>query len=105
MYITEQSTNTDIEVGIIEVKKGELPLKKNGWKFNWKTEFNDPDSTVYAVRQLNNSGDNIEAIMSVKFINTLAKQFHNFVMDKLEVAPHNAGTKGQYARSAGILIG
>ena len=44
MHITEQLTDTNVEVEIIEVKKDDLPLKKNGWKFNWKTEFKNPDS-------------------------------------------------------------
>ena len=104
MYIIERSTNSIIRVEIIEASKRDLPLKKNGWKFNWKIEFNNPDSKVYAIRQLINSGNDIEAIMSVKFNDVGDRKFHHFIMDKLEVAPHNAGTNGQYARSAGILI-
>lgn len=104
MYIIDLSTGKKIKVEIIKVEKGDLPLKKNGWRFNWKADFNKPDSTIYAVRQLNNNGNNIEAIMSVEFMNGGAENYHHYIMNLLEVAPHNAGSNGQYERSAGILI-
>ena len=105
MYIAELSTGKNIEVEIIKVEKIDLPLKKGGWRFNWRVEFNKTDSTIYAVRQLNKKGNDIEAIMSVRFINKGLENYHHYMMDLLEVAPHNASTKGRYERSVGILIG
>jgi hypothetical protein len=51
MYIVELSTGKNIEVEIIKVEKNDLPLKKDGWLFNWREEVNKTDSTIYVVRQ------------------------------------------------------
>jgi hypothetical protein len=104
MYIKEQLTGIAIAVEVIEAFRQDLPFKKDGWKFNWRIEFNKPDNKVYVVRQLDKHDHDIEAIISIKTVDEYGPLFKHWFLDAIEVAPHNFGSKGKYDRPAGILM-
>ena len=71
--------------------------KKNNWKFDWKTEFNDIQKEVYKLSIVNNSKI-IQGLLSI----TIEKD-HVF-MNLLESAPFNIGKNKLYEGVAGNLV-
>ena len=63
--------------------------KKNNWKFDWKSEFNDIQKEVYKLSIVNNSKI-IQGLLSI----TIEKD-HVF-MNLLESAPFNIGKNKLY---------
>ena len=60
--ISGESFQTEIST----LKKSDLKsiLKKNGWNFDWKAEFNDLSKEVYKLTIINNS-DIIQGLLSI----------------------------------------
>ena len=71
--------------------------KKNNWKFDWKTEFNDIQKEVYKLSIVNNSKI-IQGLLSI----TIEKD-HVF-MNLLESAPFNIGKNKLYEGVSGNLV-
>ena len=71
--------------------------KKNNWKFDWKTEFNDIQKEVYKLSIVNNSKI-IQGLLSITF-----EKDHIF-MNLLESAPFNVGKKKLYEGVSGNLV-
>ncbi len=71
--------------------------KKNNWKFDWKTEFNDIQKEVYKLSIVNNSKI-IQGLLSITF-----EKDHVF-MNLLESAPFNVGKKKLYEGVSGNLV-
>ena len=71
--------------------------KKNNWKFDWKSEFNDIQKEVYKLSIVNNSKI-IQGLLSI----TIEKD-HVF-MNLLESAPFNIGKNKLYEGVAGNLV-
>ena len=72
-------------------------IKKNGWKFNWKDEFDNNAKEVYKLTIVNNS-DIIQGIISISI-----KSDHVY-MDLIESAPFNLGRNKIYEGVAGNLV-
>jgi len=72
-------------------------LKKNGWNFNWKSEFNDLKKEVYKLTIVNNSTI-IQGLLSITIEND-----HIF-MNLLESSPFNIGKEKLYEGVAGNLV-
>lgn len=81
------------------LKKSDLRsiLKKNGWNFNWKSEFNDLTKEVYKLTIINNP-DIIQGLMSVSF------EVDHVFLNLLESAPFNVGKNKLYEGVPGNLI-
>jgi hypothetical protein len=68
--LTDSILNTisgdSFQTEISTLKKSDLKniLKKNGWNFDWKTEFNDMKKEVYKLTIVNNP-DIIQGLLSV----------------------------------------
>ena len=71
--------------------------KKNNWKFDWKSEFNDIQKEVYKLSIVNNSKI-IQGLLSI----TIEKD-HVF-MNLLESAPFNIGKNKLYEGVSGNLV-
>ena len=71
--------------------------KKNNWKFDWKSEFNDIQKEVYKLSIVNNSKI-IQGLLSL----TIEKD-HVF-MNLLESAPFNIGKNKLYEGVSGNLV-
>lgn len=72
-------------------------LKKNGWNFNWKAEFNDFTKEVYKLTIVNNP-DIIQGLLSITI------ETDHIYMNLLESAPFNIGEQKLYEGIAGNLV-
>ncbi|HZJ35117.1 MAG TPA: hypothetical protein VFD29_00670 [Gillisia sp.] len=93
--ISGESFQTEIST----LKKSDLKsiLKKNGWNFDWKAEFNDLSKEVYKLTIINNS-DIIQGLLSI----TMETDY--IFVNLLENAPFNIGNQKLYEGVAGNLI-
>ena len=96
-YIFELINKKHIEVEIV-LASGRLPLKKDGWKFDWNKLIKEKNSKTYILR-LKESSKRIEGIMQLKIENSM------LIMDVIELAPHNIGSLNKrFDYVAGCLI-
>ena len=72
-------------------------LKKNGWNFSWKDEYNDLTKEVYKLTIINNSSI-IQGLLSVTI------ETDHIFMNLLESAPFNIGKEKLYEGVAGNLV-
>lgn len=71
--------------------------KKNGWNFNWKSEFQDISKEVYKLTIVNNPNI-IQGLLSINIMND------HIYMNLLESAPFNIGGNKLYEGVAGNLV-
>lgn len=96
-YIYDLANNDLIEVEIV-LASGRLPLKKDGWKFDWNKLVKEKKSKTYVLR-LKDSTKSIEGIIQLKIENGM------LIMDVIEVTPHNLGSSNKrFDYVAGCLI-
>ena len=96
--IEEVATGKTLDTAVVAVTAAELKtvLKKNGWLFNWKKEFNDGDRQLYKL--IVKEDKIIQGLISLQ-------PFENYIeMHLIETAPHNFGAKKLYAGVAGNLV-
>ena len=84
---------------VIPLVKDDLPqvMKKNGWNFNWRLEFNDSKKEVYKLIIVQ-MPDVIQGLLS------LTLETDHIYMDLLESAPFNIGQTKEYRGVAGNLV-
>ena len=89
--ITGDSFQTDVSL----IDKDDLKsiTKKNGWLFNWKTEYKQPDRDVYKLTITGNP-DVIQGLISI------TEREDHVYMHLIESAPFNLGTKQSVFRSS-----
>ena len=101
--LTDSILNTisgdSFQTEISTLKKSDLKniLKKNGWNFDWKSEFNDLKKEVYKLTIVNNP-DIIQGLLSITI------ESDHIYMDLLESAPFNIGKQKLYEGVAGNLV-
>ncbi|OFY65519.1 MAG: hypothetical protein A3H98_00575 [Bacteroidetes bacterium RIFCSPLOWO2_02_FULL_36_8] len=93
--ITGDSFPTEVSI----VTKADLMhvTKKNGWRFNWRQEFDTNDREVYKLTILNNPTV-IQGLVSLKF-----EPAHVY-MPLIESAPFNIGKSKIYLGIPGNLV-
>ncbi|OFX18472.1 MAG: hypothetical protein A2041_13485 [Bacteroidetes bacterium GWA2_31_9b] len=84
-------------VSIVTQYDIKLVTKKNGWVFNWMTEFKQPEREVYKLTIVNNPNI-IQGLLSVQ-----VKSDHVY-MHLIESAPFNKGKTKMYAGVPGNLV-
>lgn len=86
------------ETDVLPLTKDEVKtmLKKNGWLFNWKLDFKEPNRQLY---KLVIRGDSqIQGLLSIEIM-------HGYIeMHLIENAPHNFGKNKAYLGIAGNLV-
>lgn len=87
-----------VEAIIEEAGKKDMPLKKDGWQFNWKKLNQIEGSLFYKLTRIK-TPKIIEGIMMLTLINDEMLYLNN-----VEVAPHNYGKDGKYENVAGCLL-
>ena len=100
MKITIQETKTgkDIPAQILKANKKDMPLKKDGWQFNWRELYKDEEAMFFKLVTLN-------APKVIQGMIMLTVKYGNMLyMNNIEVAPHNYRTKKKYEKTAGCLI-
>lgn len=96
IYILDKINGKLVSSEIVKVDTKTIPLKKDGWKFNWRQL--SKEGNVFILRTLN-STEQIEGILCLKIVDEM------LVMEALELAPHNIGQKNKrYGYVAGCLI-
>lgn len=96
VYILDTIKKELVESEIVVPDAKAIPLKKDGWKFNWKQL--SKNGKIYVLRTIN-SINKIEGALCLRVENEM------LIMDALELAPHNVGQKNKrYDYVAGCLI-
>lgn len=93
--ITGDGFQTD--VSLIDKDGLKAVTKKNGWLFNWKNEYKQPDRDVYKLTIVGNP-DVIQGLISIT-----EKEDHVY-MHLIESAPFNLGRNKVYLGVPGNLI-
>ena len=97
VQILDTSTNSLTEAEILLAEGIRMPLKKDGWNFNWKYLVRGTSSEAYVLRTI--GAKTVEGVLLLKIVNEM------LVMDVIEIAPHNVGRKDKrYDYVAGCLI-
>jgi len=97
-FLVESSSNKAIGAVIEVAISRDMPAKKLGWQFTWKTLYKTEGSEFYKLT-LWNSKDELQGIIM------LSLMFDEMLyMNNIEVAPHNIGSNGKYDNVAGNLI-
>ena len=97
LYILDILNNKLLEAEIVSLEKNDIPLKKDGWSFNWRQLSKHKNSQSYVLK-LTNSLKSVEGALLLKIEEEM------LIMDVLEVAPHNIGNEKRYDYIAGSLI-
>ena len=85
------------EVSLVSAADIKIASKKNGWLFDWKSEFNSSDREIYKLTILNNS-QIIQGLMSITL-----KPDHVF-LNLIESAKFNRGAYKVYEGVPGNLV-
>lgn len=96
MWILEIASDNQIEVVVEKASAKKLPLKKDGWNFNWRKQFKEIDTETY-ILQIRDT-DKIQGVVQLKTDGEM------LLMNVVEVAPWNIGKRKIYDKVAGILI-
>ncbi|NML22790.1 hypothetical protein HHL16_18035 [Pseudoflavitalea sp. G-6-1-2] len=99
--IIEVKSGKKFETEISRVTNADLKtvLKKNGWNFNWRKEFNDPEKQVYKLKA-EEGDDRIQGLISV----IPRPENLAYEMILVETAPHNFGRRKLYDGVLGNLV-
>lgn len=98
MYVLDLENNVRVEVEVVTGRPSLMPLKKDGWNFNWKSTIKRKNTKTYVLRQ-KWKPEQVEGVLQLRESEGM------LIMDLVEIAPHNIGIKTKrYDRVAGILI-
>lgn len=98
MFILDVETKARIEVEVVMGRPTMMPLKKDGWNFNWRSTIKRKNTQTFVLRQKWKS-EQVEGVLHLRLSDGM------LIMDLVEIAPHNIGSKTKkYDRVAGILI-
>ena len=98
IYILDKINGELVKSEIVPIDKKTIPLKKDGWNFNWRQLSKENKGQAYILKTLN-SPDQVEGALLLKH------EYDMLIMDVLELAPHNIGQKNKrYDYVAGCLI-
>lgn len=87
-----------VEAEIVPISTTNVPLKKDGWKFNWRHYLNATSKQVFVLRRVGEAHF-VEGAVCILISEGM------LIMDILEVAPWNYGSKyKKYDHVAGCLI-
>ena len=85
------------EISVLTIADLKSVAKKNGWNFNWRDEFKEPERDVYKLTIVNNQNI-IQGLVSLE-----VKEDHVY-MHLVGSAPFNKGKNKIYTGVAGNLV-
>lgn len=97
VYILDKRSNRFIEAEIVVAERKNVPLKKDGWSFNWKQLVLEQNTQTFILKT-------IELPQSIEGALHLKIESGMLIMDAVEIAPHNIGREKRYDYVAGCLI-
>ena len=95
--ILEISKNKKIKADIIPAGRNQMPLKKDGWNFNWRQLIKNENTATFILKL-------VEAPQTIEGVVQLRIEAGMLIMDLVEIAPHNVGKNKRYEDVAGCLI-
>ena len=98
VYLLNTVTENEEPAKIARIQKKEIPLKKNGWNFNWKELYKIEGAVLYKI-STNQSPSKVEGVLMLTLFND-----EMVFMNNIELAPHNIGMKKVYDYVAGSLL-
>jgi len=98
VYIEEANTNKAVKADILLANRKDMPLQKDRWNFNWRSLYKTEGVCFYKLITQDDP-QKIEALLMLTIFDD-----GMVFMNNIEVAPHNYGSSGIYARVAGCLI-
>jgi hypothetical protein len=78
---------------------GDMPLKKDGWQFNWRQLHKEQADGLFFKLSLTTTPEKVEGIIKLSLTD-----FGMLCLDCIEVSPNNFGSKGRYDWVAGCLL-
>ena len=98
VYVLDVSKNKLVEAKVLPlVRKADIPLKKDGWRFNWQQLAKQESTNAYVLKLVQSPGS-VEGALLLRIDRGM------LIMDALELAPHNVGKVKKYDFVAGVLI-
>ena len=98
VYILDVANDKLVKAGIVVPQSNEIPLKKDGWNFNWKQLNRNKNSRIFVLKTIGITSG-VEGALHIIIENDM------LIMNVLEIAPHNIGRKNKkYDYVAGCLI-
>ena len=98
VYILDVQKDQLVKAEIVVPEPNEIPLKKDGWNFNWRKLSKEKNSKVFILRTIGRN-PSVQGALQLKIENEM------LIMNVLEIAPHNIGRKNKkYDYVAGCLI-
>ena len=95
-YILDKINGELVSSEIVPMDKKTVPLKKDGWRFNWRQLLKE--GQVFILRT-KSSPNNVEGALC------LVREYDMLIMEALELSPYNIGHKNKrYDYVAGCLI-
>ena len=94
--ILDVSRKKLIDAEILPAKKMTMPLKKDGWNFNWRTIAREEGTQTYGLSVVQDN--TIQGVLHLKEVGGM------LIMDIVEIAPHNIGGDKIYDYVTGCLI-
>ena len=98
LQIIEVKSNKKVDAEINEALSKEMPTKKSGWQFSWKSLFKTEGATFYKLTLK----DDLDKIQGILMLSIMYEEM--LYMNNIEIAPHNIGSKGKFDNVAGSLI-
>lgn len=95
--LIEVETGKKISALIERATWKDMPTKKNGWQFTWRTLFKTEGADFYKL--ILESDGTIQGFLMLSLMND-----EMLYMNNIEVALHNYGSEGKYDKVAGCLI-
>ena len=99
VHIEETATGKMVEANILPVTKKDMPLKKDGWQFNWRELAREHEEAMFFKLVKNDTPYEIEGMLMLSIAYGEMVQMNN-----IEIAPYNIGKKSKYDFVAGCLI-
>ena len=65
MYLLDLKTNSLVEAEIVKATFKDMPLKKDGWNFNWRTIFKKKDTETFVLR-IKSNPEAIQGVLQLK---------------------------------------
>lgn len=85
------------EISLLSTDELKRITKKNGWSFNWRTEFRKPKCEIYKLT-ISNNPNIIQGLVSLEV------KFDHVFMHLIESAPFNIGKNKTYLGVPGNLV-
>ena len=98
IYILDVKNDQLVKAEIVVPEPNEIPLKKDGWNFNWRQLSRNKNSRLFVLKTIGITSG-IEGALQIIIENDM------LIMNVLEIAPHNIGRENKrYDYVAGCLI-